>query len=171
MSTDRYDRLQHDMFDVVAHPAQRVIATTERYEDAEALVDSLASQAFPVEHVAIAGRDLEYVERVTGRLNTWKAALAGASSGLTMGLLFGLLFGFWFAHDGTSLLGIVAYWAGFGALIGGLLALIARLASGGRHNFASVAGMQARRFDVLVDDRLADIAVDRLTARREPSTH
>jgi hypothetical protein len=46
--------------------ARRTIAEFERYEDAEALVDRLAQQGFPVDHVVIVGRDLQLVEQVTG---------------------------------------------------------------------------------------------------------
>ena len=34
---------------------RRTIATTDRYEDAEAIVDRLADDEFPVEHVSIVG--------------------------------------------------------------------------------------------------------------------
>jgi hypothetical protein len=152
------------VFKIVDRTAHRVIATTDSYQDAEAIVDTLTSAGFPVEHVSIVGRDLQYVERVTGPMNVWRAILAGAGSGLMMGLLFGVLFGIWFAHDGTSLLGIVAYWTLFGAFIGSLIGLVGYWASGGRHKFASVAGMQARRFDVLVDENFADVAVARLNS-------
>jgi hypothetical protein len=158
------------MFDLVDRTAHRVVATTELYEDAEAIVDALTRDGFPVEHVAIVGRDLQYVEKVTGPMNAWRAALAGASSGVVMGLLFGLLFGVWFAHNGTSLLGITLYWACFGAVIGALIGVIGYLASRGRHKFASIAGMQARRFDVIVDEKFADVATSRLASIRIPVT-
>jgi hypothetical protein len=144
--------------------ARRVIASTDRYEDAEAIVDRLADDGFPVEHVAIVGRDLRYVEQVTGHLNAWKAGLSGAGSGALLGLFFGFLFGIWFAHDGTSLLAILVYWTLLGAVSGAVIALIGYAASGGRRNFVSIPGVQARRFDVLVGDAYADDAVRRLTA-------
>jgi hypothetical protein len=148
---------------------RRAIATTDNYRDAEAIVDRLADDGFPVQQVSIVGRDLQYVERVVGQLNGWKAALGGAGSGLMTGLLFGLLFGIWFAHDGTSLLAILVYWAGFGTLVGAAISLFGYAMSGGRRNFASVAGVQAQRFDVLVDESFADDAIRRLMgANRAP---
>ena len=144
--------------------ARRTIATTERYADAEAIVDRLADDGFPVEHIVIVGRDLRTVENVIGHLNAWKAALSGAGSGAVLGLLFGLLFGIWFAHDGTSLLGIIAYWILFGAIIGAVISLIGYALNGGRRNFAAITTMQARRFDVLVDEEFAADAVRRLVA-------
>jgi hypothetical protein len=142
----------------------RVIASTDRYEDAEAIVDRLADDGFPVEHVVIVGRDLRYVEQVTGHLDAWKAGLSGAGSGALLGLFFGFLFGIWLAHDGTSLLAILAYWALFGSVFGAVIALVGHAASGGRRNFVSIPGVQARRFDVLVGGGYADEAVRRLEA-------
>ena len=119
---------------------------------------------FPVEHISIVGRDLRTVEQVIGRLTAWKAALSGAGSGAVMGLLFGLLFGIWFAHDGTSLLAVIAYWTLIAAVIGAVIALIGYALNGGRRNFASITTMQAQRFDVLVDDAFAADAVRHLAA-------
>jgi hypothetical protein len=56
-----------------------------------------------------------------------------------LGLLFGVLFALWFAHDGTSLPAILAYWAGLSALIGALVALLGYALNGGRRNFAYLA--------------------------------
>ena len=36
------------------------IAATDNYRDAEAIVDRLADDGFPVQHVSIVGRDLQY---------------------------------------------------------------------------------------------------------------
>jgi hypothetical protein len=144
--------------------ARQAIVTVDRYADAEAIVDRLADDGFPVEHISIVGRDLRTVEQVTGRLDAWRAALGGAGSGAVMGLLFGLLFGIWFAHVGTSLLAVLAYWTLIGAVIGAVISLIGYALNGGRRNFASITTMQAQRFDVLVDDAVAADAVRRLVA-------
>src|SRR3954467_5545942 len=155
--------------EVADRTPRRAIAITHNYRDAEAIVDRLADDGFPVQHASIVGRDLQYVERVVGQLNGWKAALSGAVSGLVIGLVFGLLFGIWFAHDGTSLLAILVYWAAFGALLGAAISLFGYAMSAGRRNFASVADVQAQRFAVLVDDSFADDAVRRLNgADRAP---
>jgi hypothetical protein len=148
--------------DVVDRTLRRTIATTDSYSDAEAIVDRLADDGFPVQHVAIVGRDLRLVEQVTGHLNAWKAVLSGAASGAVLGVLFGLLFGVWFAHDGTSLLAIFIYWTAFGAFVGALISLVAYALNGGRRNFASVTGMQAQHFDIVVDSPFADDAIHRL---------
>ena len=63
------------------------------YEEAERVVDYLSDHGFPVERTAIVGRDLEYVEQVTGRMTYARAALAGALNGAVIGFLIGWLFG------------------------------------------------------------------------------
>jgi hypothetical protein len=158
--------------DVAPGPLRRrTLAVLDRYEDAQELVDRLSDRGFPVEHLTIVGRDLRLVERVVGRLDWLRAALGGLVSGAAWGVLFGLLFGIWFAHDGTSLLAIVAYWIVLAAVFGLVFALVLYALSGGRRNFTSVTGMQADRYEVLVDEPFAEEAIRVLagaagTARR-----
>jgi hypothetical protein len=47
-------------------PVRRVIASYDTYAEAEAAVDHLADQQFPVERIAIVGRDVSLIEQVTG---------------------------------------------------------------------------------------------------------
>ena len=149
---------------------RRTVAVLDRYEDAQALVDRLSDDGFPVDHLTIVGRDLRIVERVTGRLDAVRAALSGALSGAFWGLLFGLLFGVWFAHDGTSLLGILLYWMLVSAAFGLILALVLYAIGGRRRNFTSVVDMQADRYEVLVDEPFAEEAIRHLVgpARTAP---
>jgi hypothetical protein len=137
---------------------RRSLGTFERYEDAQALVDALSDAGFPVERVSIVGRDLQFVEKVTGRLDAVRAAIGGAVSGATTGGLLGLLFGVIFTHDGVSLLAIFLYWLVVGAIIGVAFALVAYAFMGGRRNFTSEAGFTATRYEVLVDESVADEA-------------
>ena len=46
----------------VATQARRTVASFSSYRDAERAVDSLSDRRFPVERVAIVGRDLRLVE-------------------------------------------------------------------------------------------------------------
>jgi hypothetical protein len=142
--------------------ARRTLAVVETYDQAQENVDRLADGGFPVDHITIVGRDLQIVERVTGHLDAWKATVAGAFSGLLMGALFGLVFGLIFSTDGTSLLAVVAYWTLVGAVFGAVFALVSYLMTGGRRNFSSVSGMTAGRYEILVDESLADDALTRL---------
>src|SRR3954447_24428571 len=148
---------------------RRAIATFSSYEEAERAVDYLSDHGFPVERSAIVGRDLEYVEQVTGRMTYARAALAGALSGAMIGFLIGWLFGvfnwfnpvvssFWLAIDGL--------W--FGALVGALMGLVVHALSGGRRDFSTIAGMRANRYEVVVDESVADEAT-RLLGELAPS--
>jgi len=139
--------------------ARRTIASFRTYEEAQGAVDFLADRRFPVERLAIIGDELRIVEQVTGRLNTGTAALQGALSGATTGALVGALFGLLqlFTPAG-SLLGLVLWGLVIGALVGALFGVLAHAATAGRRDFSSVRGMEAGRYDVVVDDDLADDA-------------
>jgi hypothetical protein len=149
---------------------RRAIASFERYEEAQEYVDRLADEGFPVEHLAIVGEDLQLVEQVLGRLDGWRATLAGAASGAPIGLLFGLLYGLIFADDGVSLLGIVVYWLIVGAIVGGVFGLVSYLLMGGRRDFTSIVGVVAQRYQVLADEPYADVASRRAAATDTSST-
>jgi hypothetical protein len=68
-------------------PARQVIATLDKYADAERAVDFLADQGLEVNRVAIVGRDLEYVKQILDRLPHGEEALRGAGSGALFGLV------------------------------------------------------------------------------------
>jgi hypothetical protein len=134
---------------------RRLIASYDRYEDAQRAVDHLSDHKFPVERVTIVGSDLRLVERVTGRLTVARAALLGAATGAWFGLLIGLIF--W----------IVSPWA-FGAVLSGLLiglvfgavwGAVGHAFTGGRRDFTSLAGLEAARYDLLADEPDANTAL------------
>jgi hypothetical protein len=148
---------------------RRAVASFSSYLDAERSVDALADAKFPVEHVAIVGRDLEYVEQVTGRLGWGRAALRGMLTGAITGLLIGWLFAVfdwlspliargWLVIDGL--------W--FGALVGTIMGLVLYAFQRGRRDFESVPAMRAHRYEVLVDDEFADEAERLLSRTGEP---
>lgn len=144
--------------------ARRAVATYSTYREAERAVDYLSDRKFPVDRVSIVGRDLEYVEHVTGRMNWGRAAFSGALTGALVGFLVGWLFGlfdwfdpivsaFWLAIDGL--------W--FGALVGALFGLLTYALLRGRRDFSSVSSMHANRYEVLVDEEVADEAARLIT--------
>jgi hypothetical protein len=100
--------------------AWRLVASYESYEEAQRTVDRLSDASFPVENVEIVGRDLPLVERVTGRLTTGGAALAGAGSGAWFGLFIGLLVGLF--TTGPEWLGLVLGGLAIGAAWGAVFA-------------------------------------------------
>jgi hypothetical protein len=126
------------------------VASFTIYREAERAVDLLSDRGFPVERIAIVGRDLQLVEQVTGRMGYGQAALRGALQGAVLGLLFGWLFGlFNWIDPVVASFSLAFYGLVFGAVVGALLGLLTHAMTGGRRDFASVSGMQASRYDVL----------------------
>jgi uncharacterized membrane protein len=138
---------------------RRAVASFTTYEDAERAVDYLSDHRFPVEHAAIVGRDLRYVEQVTGRMGRLDATLRGALSGGLTGVLIGWLFAVFDWFDPIVASGWLVFdglW--FGMLVGAAMGFAGHLATGGRRDFASVPAMAAERYEVMVDDAVADEA-------------
>jgi hypothetical protein len=152
-------------------PARQVIATFDNYADAERAVDYLSDQRFPVDRVAIVGRNLEYVEQVLGRLNYGGAALRGAASGALVGALIGWLFGIFNWIDplvGGAILAL--YGVLFGAIVGALMGLLVHALQRGRRDFHAVSGLVPTYYDVVADVDVADQALRLLSSadtRRE----
>lgn len=146
---------------------RRVVATYDSYREAEQAVDFLSDEGFPVERLAIVGSGLRLVEQVGGRVTTGRAALQGALQGAMLGLLFALLLGLFFTID-EEFIGLLIYALVLGAIFGAVFAAIGHAALGGRRDFSSVSGMQAERYEIQVDEEVADQATEvigRLPAR------
>src|SRR4051794_18650790 len=144
---------------------RRTIATFDSYADAERAVDHLSDRGFPVERVAIVGRDLKFVEHVVGRLTTGRAALTGALNGAMIGALLGLLTGLIFTIDPDPVLPLlVLYGIVSGAILGAVFGATMHALTGGQRDFASVSALDADRFDVQVDEDVADRAMELLRA-------
>jgi hypothetical protein len=150
--------------------ARRVVASYSTYSQAERAVDHLSDNDFPIERTAIVGRGLEFVEQVTGRVGYGEAALRGALSGAIVGILIGWLFALfnwlnpvvatgWLVFDG--------FW--FGTLVGALIGLIQHALTRGRRDFASIPAMRAERYELLVDEEVADQAARLLGRQGEGS--
>jgi heat induced stress protein YflT len=146
------------------------VAVYSTYREAERAVDHLSDNDFPVERTSIVGRDLKYVEQVTGRMTYGRAALNGALSGALVGLLIGWLFGVfdWFNPVvAAGWLALDGLW--FGAIAGALAGLLAHALSGGRRDFGSIGMMTADRYEVLVDADLAEEAARMLAGMSTPA--
>ncbi|WP_026204850.1 general stress protein [Actinomycetospora chiangmaiensis] len=140
--------------------SRRSIGSFPDYAAAEQAVDALSDRGFPVHRVAIVGRDLELVEQVTGRLDYPRAALRGAAGGAVTGALLGWLFGlFSWIVPLIGLLLLTVYGLIFGAVVGAVLGLLVHALQGGRRDFASVTAMRPARYEVMVDEDVADDAV------------
>jgi hypothetical protein len=139
--------------------ARRTIASYANYADAESAVDWLADQGFPVERGAIVGLGLRSVEQVEGRMTARRAALVGSAGAFIMGALVALLAGI-FAWDSGSA-ETLAYAVVLGAVSG---ALVHKALSGGRRDFISATRLEADRYDVRVDEDVAEDATRLLAA-------
>jgi len=150
------DGTQPSTTDSGTHAARRRIAAFDDYPEAERAVERLTSHGFPVERVAIVGRDMRSVEQVTGRLTfvsaAWRGALSGALPGALIGWLFGL---FAWVDPLIGALLVAVYGALFGAVLGAVMGLITYALNRGRRDFTSVTIMQPQRFDLVVDDVVA----------------
>ena len=144
------------------------VAVYENYGEAERAIDYLSDHGFPVERTAIVGRDLRWVEQVTGRMTSGRAALQGALTGAVVGLMVGWLFGVfdWFNPVvAAGWLALDGLW--FGALVGGLAGLLAHAMTGGRRDFAAVGSMTADKYEVQVDEELVEKAAELLANMNE----
>ncbi|MET7884649.1 general stress protein [Streptomyces avermitilis] len=139
---------------------RRPVASYTTYREAERAVDHLSDHGFPVERVAIIGQDLRLVEQVIGRMDYGRAVLHGAASGALPGVLIGWLFGLvnWLDPVVSALL-LALYGLIFGAIVGALSGMLLHALQGGRRNFASLRSMQPSRYEVVVDEEVADEAV------------
>jgi len=139
--------------------AWNTVASFDNYEGAQAAVDRLSDNGFPVEHLDIVGSDLRLVERVTGRLTTGRATLAGAASGAWFGLFIALLLGLFTT---SSWLGIVITGVLIGAVWGALFGFLGHAALRGKRDFSSMRTLAAARYDVVARDGYAEQARERL---------
>ncbi len=124
------------------------VGSYDSYEQAQAAVDYLSDQKFPVENVTIIGTDLRMVETVTGRLTTGKAIAAGAAGGAWWGLFVGLLLGI-FSPDGGAWFGAVLTGLLIGLVFGALFGYMGYAATRGRRDFTSTSKITAGRYDVM----------------------
>jgi hypothetical protein len=138
---------------------RRTVASFDSYAEAEWAVDRLADLDFPVERVAIIGQDLQTVERVVGKMDYPRAAWRGAASGAVPGALIGWIFGIfdWVDPILSGLL-LALYGLIIGAVIGAVMGLVVYAMQRGSRDFTSVTVMRPQRYELVVDDEVADQA-------------
>ncbi|MFJ8691916.1 general stress protein [Streptomyces roseolilacinus] len=127
--------------------AWNTVASYDSYEEAQAAVDRLSDEKFPVENIDIVGSGLRLVEHVTGRLTKGMAAAGGAASGAWFGLFIGLLVGLF--TPGPAWLGLLLGGVLIGAVWGAVFGFVGHAATGGRRDFSSVRSLAATRYDVI----------------------
>src|SRR5690348_5371015 len=132
------------------------VASYGTYEQAQGAVDRLSDEKFPVENLDIVGSGLRLVERVTGRLTTGRAAMAGAATGAWFGLFIGLLVGLF--TRGPTWLGLIIGGLLIGAAWGAVFGFASHAATRGRRDFASAQSLVANRYDIIARGGTADQA-------------
>ncbi|WP_409329065.1 general stress protein [Trujillonella humicola] len=133
------------------------VGSYDSYEQAQAAVDYLSDEKFPVENVTIIGSDLRMVEKVTGRMTWGRALAAGAAAGAWWGLFVGLLLGI-FSEDGANWLASVLTGLLIGVLFGALFGGMGYAATRGKRDFTSTNRIVASRYDVMCDPSRAEEA-------------
>jgi hypothetical protein len=127
--------------------AWNTVASYSSYEEAQAAVDRLSDEGFPVENLDIVGSGLRLVERVTGRLTKARAAAAGAASGAWFGLFIGLLVGLF--TRGHTWIGLIIGGLLIGAAWGAAFGFASHAATRGRRDFSSARTITASRYDIV----------------------
>jgi hypothetical protein len=133
------------------------VGSYDTYEQAQAAVDHLSDEKFPVENVTIVGSDLKMIETVTGRLTTGRAVAAGAAGGAWWGLFVGLLLGI-FSTDGGDWIGSVLTGLLVGLVFGAAFGGMGYAATRGRRDFTSTSKITAGRYDVMCNPANAEDA-------------
>lgn len=133
------------------------VGSYDSYERAQAAVDYLSDEKFPVENVTIIGTDLRLVEKVTGRLTWGRAIGAGAAGGAWWGLFVGLLLGI-FATSGAHWVGSLLLGLVIGLGFGAVFAAMGYGATKGRRDFTSTSSVVAARYDVMCQPPRAEEA-------------
>jgi hypothetical protein len=137
------------------------VGSYDGYEQAQAAIDFLSDEQFPVENVTIIGSDLRMVEKVTGRLTRGRAIAAGAAGGAWWGLFVGLLLGI-FSTSGAGWVGSLLLGLAIGLVFGAIFGGTGYAATRGRRDFTSTSQIVAGRYDVLCDPAHAEDARGRL---------
>lgn len=123
------------------------VASFPTYEAAQKAVSTLIAAEIPARDIAIVGKELRSVERVTGRLGYASAARSGAINGLLLGMLFSAIL-----VIGSPSVPIQAFVGVLfvGIAIGMLMSIIAYSFVRRRRDFASVMQVVADLYEVTV---------------------
>lgn len=138
-------------------PRGEEIASFATYPEAQAAVDSLSDDGFPVQVLAIIGTDLRQVERITGRMSWGRAVLAGSLSGLWIGMFFAAvmtLLGPGSQNRGVTFTGAML----LGVIWGIGFQVVGYAMSRGRRDFTSVSQVVASRYSIIAGQYAAEAA-------------
>ena len=123
------------------------IADFASYEGAQQAVSKLIEAEIPAKDIAIVGRGLRSVERVTGRLGYAAAARSGAINGILLGLLFSAIFVLGTPNAALQVfIGVMLV----GIALGMLMSIITYSIIRRRRDYTSITQMIAEDYEVTV---------------------
>lgn len=125
----------------------QTLAEYTSYDAAQKAVSELIEKDVPAKDIAIVGRGLRSVEKVTGRLGYAAAARSGAINGILLGLLFAAIF---VLGSPTAALPVFVGVMLVGIAIGMLMSIISYSIIRRRRDFTSVTQVIADHYDVTV---------------------
>jgi len=103
-------------------------------------------------------------------MTTGRAALMGAAQGAMIGAFLSALLTIFFVLDpDPAVLLILLYGTAAGAIAGAVFSALMHAMTRGERDFVSSAGMEADRYDVVVDEEVAERAAE-LLHRLEPTS-
>lgn len=144
----------------------QLVGEYKNYADAQAAVDFLSDEHFPVENLLIVGTNLKSVERITGR-RTWGTVLAqGAVSGIGTGIFVGLMLAL-FTGPAAGFLNVLLVGLLLGVVIGTLTTVIGYVLSQGKRDFNSIRQTVATSYEVMSEHKVAARAREMLATRPE----
>ncbi|MBJ7287929.1 general stress protein [Williamsia sp.] len=140
-------------------PTGTQIGSYLTYADAQAAVELLTADDFPVANVSIVGVDLVQVERVTGRLTWTKVITGGVVVGGWLGIFIGMMLGFFTGELLWPLVvGVV-----MGVAFGVTMFALPYAAIHGMRDFTSTMQLVAGHYDLVCTPATADNARSLLT--------
>ncbi|GAB3623535.1 hypothetical protein GCM10027418_16180 [Mariniluteicoccus endophyticus] len=140
----------------------------DKYADAQAAVDYLADQKFPVENLAIVGTELKLVERIRGRKDWGTVIQQAVTSGISTGLIVGILLVVFGQGSPTAMI-IMALLVSIGFSV--VFGAIGYSLSGGKRDFVSMTQTVPTRFEVLCEHKVAAEAREKLMNRPGGRAH
>jgi hypothetical protein len=140
-----------------------LVATYATYPEAQAAVDRLSDDGFPVAHVSIVWSGLRRVEYVTGRRTVLTAGRDGLIAGVYFGAFAALIASFFITlEEGVNVFSLIVSWAGLGALLGAVWGMIGHARQRGRRDFSAIGKLEAESYQLWVERSHAADARSRL---------
>lgn len=123
------------------------VATYSKYEGAQRAVSKLIEKEIPARDIAIVGKGLRSVEKVTGKLGWGRAAWQGALNGLLFGMLISAFAVIWVPEAGIAMIGGVLL---IGVAFGMAMRILNYSLVRRRRDYASMMAITAERYEVTV---------------------